>query len=79
MTRYGGKRGTPRLRYNGGMAFIRKPVQLKHRPNLASETRIVEFSAGETVTILEEWTDRFFIKNCDGLVFNVPKEFVNPE
>ena len=60
------------------MAIIRESVTLKHRPNLDTEASEVEFSAGDEVTILQEWTDRYFIKNADGLVFNVPKEMVEP-
>ena len=57
---------------------MRTAVTLNHQPNLDTEVRQVEFAAGETVTILEEWTDHYFIKNADGLVFNVPKELVEP-
>jgi len=38
----------------------------------------VEFAAGEPITILQEWRDWYLIKNADGLVFNVPKEMVEP-
>ncbi len=60
------------------MAIIRAAVRLKHRPNLDTEIRQVEFAAGEPITILQEWRDWYLIKNADGLVFNVPKEMVEP-
>ena len=58
---------------------MRTAVTLNHQPNLDTEVGPVKFAAGETVTILKEWTDRYFIKNVDGLVFNVPKEMVEPQ
>lgn len=66
------------VRYNSVVATMRAAVSLNHRPNLGTEVARVEFSAGEHVTILKEWTDWYLIKNADGLVFNVPKELVEP-
>jgi hypothetical protein len=60
------------------MARMRAATTLNHQPNLASEVSRVQFVAGEEITILSEWTERYFIKNSDGLVFNVPKEMVEP-
>lgn len=58
------------------MARIRSTISLKHRPNLASDVVEVELAQGEEVTILNEWRDRYFIKNGDGLLFNIPKELI---
>ena len=58
------------------MATVRDALRLNHRANLESDITQVAFAAGEEVTILEEWTDFYLIKNADGLVFNVPKEAV---
>ena len=46
---------------------MREAVTLKHRPNLDTGASDVEFAAGEEVTILKEWTERYFIQNADGL------------
>jgi hypothetical protein len=59
------------------VARIRSSVRLKHRPNMASGVVEVELAQGEEVTILNEWRDRYFIKNSDGLLFNIPKELVD--
>jgi hypothetical protein len=58
------------------VARIRSTVSLKHRPNVASDVVEVELAEGEEVTILNEWRDHYFIKNGDGLLFNIPKELV---
>jgi len=60
------------------MATLRAAIRLKHRANLESPVEEVEFAAGQEVTILKEWTDHYFIKNAEGLVFNVPKEIIEP-
>ena len=57
---------------------MRSTVSLKHRPNLGSDVVEIAVTGGEVVTILKEWTDRYLIRNADGLVFNVPKELVEP-
>ena len=56
------------------MAKIRQAMTLEHRANLGEGSEQVEFQAGEEVTVLKEWDDRFLIKNAKGQLFNVPKD-----
>ena len=58
------------------MAKITQDVTLKHQPNLGEEVEEVSFSAGEEVTVLKQWADRYLCKNQAGQLFNVPKEYV---
>ena len=58
------------------MATIRRQITLKHQANLGEGVEDVELAAGETVSVLKEWQDRYLIKNTAGQLFNVPKECV---
>ena len=58
-------------------ATFTQSVALQHRPNLGEEAEIVEFAAGDKVTILKEWNDRYLCKSDAGQIFNVPKAYVS--
>jgi hypothetical protein len=58
------------------MAKIRQAVTLQHQSNLGEGVEDVAFAAGEPVTVLKEWDDRYLVKNAKGQLFNVPKEQV---
>ena len=58
------------------MATIKQDLTLKHQSNLGEDVEEISFSAGDEVTVLQEWSDRFLVKNDDGQLFNVPKEAV---
>jgi hypothetical protein len=58
------------------MASVKQATVLKHQSNLGEGVEEVAFSAGESVTILKEWQQRYLIKNAAGKLFNVPKELV---
>ena len=53
---------------------IRRAISLAHRANLGEEPEQVEFQAGDKLTILKEWDDRYLCKNDGGQLFNVPKD-----
>ena len=59
------------------MATITKALTLKHQSNLSEDTEEVSFAAGDSVTVLKEWSTRFLVKNEDGKLFNVPKDAVS--
>ena len=56
------------------MAKIRQAMTLEHRGNLGEGVEPIAFQAGEEVTVLKEWENRFLIKNAKGQLFNVPKD-----
>lgn len=58
------------------MATIKQASSLKHQSNLGEEVEEVSFTAGEEVTLLQEWTDSYLVKNDAGQLFNVPKDQV---
>ena len=60
------------------MATINTNITLKHQPNLGEDAADVAFEAGTEVTILKHWRDHYFCKSADGRVFNIRKEFVDP-
>ena len=61
------------------MARINQDITLSHQPNLGEDVEQVAFAAGTEVTILKEWQHHYFCKNADGNVFNIRKEFVDPD
>jgi hypothetical protein len=58
------------------MAKIRQALTLQHQSNLGEGVEDVAFAAGEAVTVLKEWENRYLIKNAKGQLFNVPKDQV---
>ena len=58
------------------MASVKQATLLTHQSNLGEGVEEVAFTAGETVTVLKEWQQRYLIKNAAGKLFNVPKELV---
>jgi hypothetical protein len=57
-------------------ATLTQAVTLAHRANLGEEPEPVEFKAGEKVTVLKEWDDRYLCKNEGGQIFNIPKQYL---
>jgi hypothetical protein len=60
------------------MATIKRDLTLKHQANLGEEAADVAFAAGDEVTLLKEWDERYLVKNDAGQIFNVPKDDVTP-
>jgi hypothetical protein len=58
------------------MAKIRQATTLLHQSNLGEGVEEIAFAAGEAVTVLKEWDNRYLVKNAKGQLFNVPKEQV---
>ena len=58
------------------MATLKQATVLKHQSNLGEGVAEVALRAGEEVTILKEWQQRYLVKNSAGKLFNVPKELV---
>lgn len=58
------------------MATVTIATVLKHQSNLGEGVEDVTLAAGESVTILKEWQQRYLVKNAAGQLFNVPKEIV---
>jgi hypothetical protein len=58
-------------------ATLKQAVALKHRANLGEEAEEIEFRAGDKLTVLRAWDDRYLCKSDAGLLFNVPKEYLS--
>jgi hypothetical protein len=58
------------------LAKIKRAVTLGHQANLGEGVEEVKFEAGETVTLLKEWADRYLCKKSNGMMFNLPKDLV---
>jgi hypothetical protein len=53
---------------------VREDITLKHQSNLGEESEDVDFSAGDELTVLQEWDEAWLVKNDAGQFFNVRKE-----
>ncbi len=53
---------------------MRENVTLKHQANLGEETEEIDFSAGDELTILQEWDEAWLAKSDGSLFFNIRKE-----
>jgi hypothetical protein len=53
-------------------------VSLKHQANLGEDVAEVDFSAGDELTVLQEWEHAYLAKSGDGKLFNVKKEVAEP-
>jgi hypothetical protein len=53
---------------------FREDITLKHLSNLGEEIEDVDFSAGDELTILQEWDEAWLAKNDSGQFFNIRKE-----
>ncbi len=60
------------------MAKVKRDVTLKHQGNLGEAVEDVAFSAGEEVTVLKEFADRYLFKKATGQMFTAPKELLEP-
>jgi hypothetical protein len=60
------------------MAKMRRAATLGHRSNLGEDVEQVQLEAGQEVTVLKEWADRYLCKTADGRLFNVAKELIEP-
>jgi hypothetical protein len=61
------------------VATINRNLTLGHRANIGEDVQQIEFSEGEEITVLQEWSDHFLCRSRDGLLFNVPREAVDPD
>ena len=57
---------------------LKGSVVLKHQANLGEDLAEVEFSAGDELTVLQEWETAWLAKSSDGKLFNVKKELAEP-
>jgi hypothetical protein len=60
------------------MATIKEPLVFLHHANLNEEATEILFEAGQEVAILKEWKDQYLCRNEEGLLFNIPKEAIDP-
>ena len=57
---------------------IKSNVSYKHQANLGEDVAEVEFSAGDELTVLQEWENSWLAKTSDGKLFNVKKDVAEP-
>jgi hypothetical protein len=57
---------------------IKRSVQYKHQANLGEEVAEVAFSAGDELTVLQDWENSWLAKTSDGKLFNVKKDVAEP-
>jgi hypothetical protein len=57
---------------------ITVPGTYKHQANLGEDVEEVEFSAGDELTVLQEWENAWLAKTSDGKLFNVKKDAAQP-
>jgi len=60
------------------MAKLKRAVTLKHQGNLGEPVEEVAFEAGEEVTVLKEFAERYLFKKANGQMFTAPKELLEP-
>jgi len=60
------------------MPTITQDVTLYHRLQKDAEPDEITLGSGETVTIVKEWSSRYLVKTAQGMLFNIPKEYVDP-
>jgi hypothetical protein len=53
-------------------------VSLKHQANLGEDVEEVDFSAGDELTVLQEWETAYLAKSSDGKLYNVKKDVAEP-
>jgi hypothetical protein len=58
------------------MAKLRRAATLKHQGNLGEPVEEVAFEAGEEVTVLKEFADRYLFKKSTGQMFTAPKDLL---
>jgi hypothetical protein len=57
---------------------LKSSVTLRHQANLGEDLGEVEFSAGDELSVLQEWDNAYLAKSSDGKLFNVKKELAEP-
>ena len=57
---------------------IKNAVTLKHQANLGEDLEDVELSAGDELSVLQEWDTAWLAKSSDGKLFNVKKDLAEP-
>ena len=57
---------------------LKSSVTLKHQANLGEDRAEVEFSAGDELSVLQEWDSAYLAKSSDGKLFNVKKDLAEP-
>jgi hypothetical protein len=58
------------------VATLKYAVTLKHQGNLGEPVQEVAFEAGEEVTVLKEFADRYLFKKKTGQMFTAPKDLL---
>ena len=58
------------------MATIKEDVTLRFITTKDDDLEEKSFAAGESVEIMETWDEHYLIKDDDGHLFNVQKNFV---
>jgi hypothetical protein len=57
---------------------LKTSVTLKHQANLGEDVEEVELSAGDELSVLQEWESAWLAKTSDGKLFNVKKDLAEP-
>ncbi len=59
------------------MATIKEAFTYKYQSNKNVDIEEASFSPGDEVEVIKEWKDdTCLIRNADGVVFNVPKKYL---
>ena len=56
---------------------ITKDVTVHHQLQKDADPTDVNLGSGDAIEIVKEWKSRYLIKNSDGQLFNVLKEYVD--
>lgn len=57
---------------------LKTSVTLKHQANLGEDVEEIELSAGDELSVLQEWETAWLAKTSDGKLLNVKKELAEP-
>jgi hypothetical protein len=60
------------------MARLKRAVTLRHQGNLGEPVEEVALAAGEEVTVLHEFAERYLFKTSTGQMFTAPKDVLEP-
>lgn len=57
---------------------LKRSVTYKHQANLGEDVSEEQFSAGDELTVLQEWENAWLAKSSEGKLFNVKKDEAEP-
>ncbi|MFI5314753.1 MAG: hypothetical protein ACHQ6T_03560 [Myxococcota bacterium] len=57
---------------------LKAAITLKHQANLGEDLEDIELSAGDELSVLQEWDTAWLAKTSDGKLFNVKKDLAEP-